>query len=1223
MKKCLSLLLTVCLLLCSAVTVLAQDAPGTGPDDGVVISPLRGFSDGDEIFNTYVRLYVQDEDANAVSGAVYGLYNEYGNLVEQLTTNFSGIAESGQISVDYDYYLEEISTPYGYLPNEGRYDIVLTSLCAPSRVDVYTKSEYIRGYLEVVKTDENGDPLGGCGFEVYRYDNSEYVGTVTTDSSGRATTGMLRYGEYIFHEIYAPEGYAIGSSYYDSVSEQGETAYVYSSSALVSGSLRISKKGNDGHSLSGAVFSIYDADGDWMEDITTNTNGIAISTNLPLGDYYAVEKAAPEGYVPDSDVQHSFTLAYHDQRVTLDLENARAGEPGRVRVVKTDDSGNPLAGVVLELYRTWDDKLLGELTTGEGGAIESDLLIPDEYYLTEKTGLPGYEMATGQFPFTIDGSGATVEIEVENPAVRILGNVTVNKVDENGNPLAGVRLGLYRQDDNLLEELVTSEDGTATSDILNAGSYYIREIAGLEGYLYDEQQYPFEIVDDREIVSVNIENRRITGAVKVIKTDDSGNPIPGVAFGIYPVSPELETEPGEDVPDEEQPPTENDAFTQVEPIMEIVTGEDGTATSDPLYYGDYELRELSAPDGYEMDTTPIPFSITEHGAVLEFEITNPFIIGHVRVNKMNSEGKPLAEALFGVYNAAGQKVAEFTTGEDGTATSGGLVKGLYYLKELAAPEGYVRPDDLLPFEISGHGQVVTLEVKNEPGFANLRIAKTGEDGEALAGVAFDVCRISTGEVVGTMLTDENGIATLTLPLGNYQLRETATAQGYTLMENPVTVLLTEDDGTVEMHLVNRKNAESSEGGRAAVIKMDSETGLPLAGATFGVFSEIDDGKVAEFTTGLAGTAESRTLPHGEYYLLELSAPDGYVLDDAKVYFSIEDGEVAEFEIENAPAPVEPGPAPEPDEDGLLRIIKRGAGGGGAKLEGAVFGIYLSASGQKTGEAITDVTGNAEVRLPQGHFYLKELVAPAGYVVENTTIPFYIDGEGDMVHIEVSNTKGDSGVKVINKNDEDNMIPGSKFDLYDDTTGEKITELVVGEGGAISRGLPPGKYYIVQTHVSEGYRPNEKKHSFTVKEGEITEVVVINDRIKGTVTVHFLRVGDNKVLAGKQTLTDAVGTDYIVWMRTIGYDPLSIDGYTHIKTEYPSIKTLVDGDLDVIVWYEGSGVAVSGPDSGGNPYIPQTGQPFPVGTYAMAAACMAVALMLGTKLYRQRKNEKTG
>lgn len=1218
MKKCLSLLLAVCLLLCSAVTVSAQDAPDTGPDDSVVITPLSGFIDGDEIFYTYVRLYVQDEDGYTVSGAVYGLYDEYGNLVEQLTTNSSGTAESSQISVDCDYYLEELTTPTGYLPNEGRYDIVLTSLCAPSRVDVYAEYEYIRGYLEVVKTDENGDPLGGCVFEVYRYESYDHVDTITTDSSGRATTGQLRYGEYMFYESQAPEGYASGETYYGYVSEQGDTAYVYIQNERESGSVRINKKGNDGRSLAGAVFSIYNKSGNWMEEITTNTNGIAISSDLVLGEYYAVEKTAPDGYIKESETVtlYPFTLTYHGQRVTLNIENQRAGEPGRVRVLKTDDSANPLAGVVFELYRAWDNKLLGQLTTGQDGTAKSDLLIPGEYYLTEKTGLPGYEVATGQFPFTLDGDGATVEVGVENPAVRIFGKVTVNKMDEDGNPLAGVRLGLYCQYDYLLEELVTGEDGTATSGILNAGSYYVREIAGLEGYLYDEQQYPFEIVEDREIVSVTIENHRITGAVKVIKTDDSGNPIPGVVFGIYPHT--AEPKPGED---EEQIAGQSAMPAEAAPIMEIVTGEDGTATSDPLYYGDYELRELSAPDGYEMDSTPIPFSITEQGAVLEFNITNPFIIGRVRVNKSGPEGEPLAGALFGVYNAAGQKIAELTTGEDGGATSGGLVKGLYYLKELAAPEGYVRPDDMLPFEISGHGQVVTLELENTPGFADLRLTKTGEGGEALAGVAFDVYRVSTGEVAGTMLTDENGIAVLTLPLGNYQLRETATAHGYALMENLVSVMLTTDGSTVEIHLVNRKATEQPQGGRAAVIKTDSETGLPLAGATFGIFCEIDDEKVAEFTTGHAGTAESRTLPHGEYYLLELAAPDGYVLNEDKIYFSIEDCEVAQFEIENTPAPAEP--EPEPDENGLLRIVKRGAGGGGAKLEGAVFGIYLSATGQKTGEVVTDVTGNAEVSLPQGHYYLKEPVAPAGYVAVSATIPFYVDGEGDIVHIEVSNAKGDSGLKVINKDDEGTMIPGSKFDLYDETTGEKITELVVGEDGTISRGLQPGKYYINQTYVPEGYRLNEKKHSFTVKDGEITEVVIINDRIKGTVTVHFLRVGDNKVLADKQTLTDAVGTDYIVWMRASGYDPLSIDGYTHVKTEYPSTKKLIDGDLNVVVWYEGGDSAAPGTDGGNNPYIPKTGQPFPVGTYALAAACFALALMLGVKLCRQRKKEKAG
>lgn len=197
----------------------------------------------------------------------------------------------------------------------------------------------------------------------------------------------------------------------------------------------------------------------------------------------------PNPYRLESTPRH-FSISYDGQYYYMDVVNEVDGESGRVKIIKTDDSANPvpLDGVVFDLYRAWDGKKLGTLTTSADGTVESDLLIPGDYYLVEEAGKPGFTAVSGQIAFSIDGSGATVEKTVVNPKERVFGKVKLVKVDDAGNPIPGVSFGIYCvAKDNLLGELVSGEDGTAISGVLNAGDYYLLErccdaIPGYNGY---------------------------------------------------------------------------------------------------------------------------------------------------------------------------------------------------------------------------------------------------------------------------------------------------------------------------------------------------------------------------------------------------------------------------------------------------------------------------------------------------------------------------------------------------------------------------------------------------------------------------------------------------------------------------------------------------------------------------------------------------------------------
>lgn len=1070
----------------SVSDILPEESDAACSTQAIGITPFSGWEDGGNEFYTKIRLTATDRNGNPIEGIVYGLYRTSDNgLVEYLTTNRYGVAESGDVPVDTDYYLLEYSIPAGLQSNPDPKYINLTEICAPSRVDETVVYDMITGNIRVIKTDEDGNPLFGVGFYVYRSDTWTLVDTIYTDSNGEAYTTTLPYGWYELYEFDVPYGMADGGYSSQMIQYDGETHDLYITNYRAYGSAYVYKTGNDGRKIQGAVFSIYRVgDGDeWIEDITTSSSGYAYSSSLPLGDYYIVEKSVSALYELDT-TRHDFSIYYDGQTAYFNLVNNRKEDYGEIKVIKTDDSGNPLSGVVFGVYRSWDGRKLTELTTGADGTAECSL-IPDDYYLVELSGKTGYTMTTGQIPFTIDGPGTTVEKTVINEKIRIFGKVKVIKQDEAGNPIPGVRLGVYCHKGNLLEELVTGADGTATSGVLNEGTgYYVLEHEGVPGHLSDtETRHSFDITQNNVIVSVNVTNPRITGGVKIIKDNGDGQPLSGVVFGIYKGGVKL---------------------------MELTTGADGTATSGTLYYGDdYELRELSTVKGYELIDTLIPFSILEHGVIIEIPVSNPLILGSVTVIKIDAEdipqvqlssysgersqpqGSPLSGAVFGLYNEQGQKIAELTVDETGRATYGGLPKSGYFLKELVSPEGFILLDEIIPFAINEQGENVEITVPNSKGYGTIKIIKYGEN-ETLPGVVFEVYRAANDEKVAELTTGADGTVIQELPLGRYYLLEKSTVSGYLPLNGSVSFALTDAGATVELAIENQKEP-APEGGAIRLTKTDAtdDTKL-LPGAVFGIYRADNDEKVAELVTGSDGTTTGPALPELEkgYYLLELAAPTSYKAITDKIPVTVKNGETTEITVKNYP--VDPAP-----EKGTLEIIKKSDSG--VRLKGAMFGVYRASDDTKITELTTDSDGRAVYDLPEGDFYLKELKCD-GYKLITEKIPFPITA-GETKTVTVTNTPKDTGggsssdpdgmLKIIKKSEDGERLQGAVFGIYKASNNVKVAEVTTNKNGEATYDLPEGDFYLRELKAPTGFKLDADKIGFSISAGATRTITVTN------------------------------------------------------------------------------------------------------------------------------------
>lgn len=1183
-----------------------SDALESAPD----VSLFSDFTGGDATFNTRIVLTVTDRDGNPLEGAVYGLYANDGTFVAELVTGSDGKAESPDVPVDTDYYIVELTPPEGFLPNEGQKEIKLTDVCAPSSIDVTAEYDPITGQIKVIKTDPDGNPLAGTSFYVYDADDySNPVDDITTGEDGTAITKSLPYGEYELYEYAAPEGFSEGGYYgYYTITGQDEIVEATITNYQESGILKITKTGNDGRKIQGAVFSIYNADTDeWVQDATTGSSGYVYVYGLLLGDYYAVEKSVPAPYELD-ETRHSFSLTYDGEYSYLNLTNNVSGESGRLKVIKTDDENNPLSGVVFGLYRSWDSAKLAELTSGEDGTAESGELIPGDYYLLEQTGKEGYTPASGQIPFTIDGSGVTVDKTVINPKIHIFGKVKVIKEDDVGTPIPGVRFGLYCEAGNLLETLTSDEDGTAVSGVLNEGSYYLLEQdSGIEGYQIDAERHPFSITENETVIPVTVVNPRITGSVKVIKTGTDGQPLPGVVFGVY---------------------TE-DGGTE---LCQLTTAEDGTATSGTLFYGSYILQEKSTVDGYELLNTPIPFSILEQDVTVEIPVTNPLILGGVEIQKTDEDGSPLAGAVFGLYSEQGQLMARLTCDEAGRAEYAPLPKGRFYLKELQAPEGFTLPDSMIPFEIATQGQAQKITVENAKGYGTVKVAKTGEGGEPLSGVKFDVIRVSTGETAGELLTDETGAASLELPLGRYELVETATVPGYILLSGSVPFSLTVNGDTVNLPITNRREVEPTP--RQAVLRVVKQaegSNEKLQGAVFGVYL-ADGTKAGSLTTRTDGTAEI-TLNAGNVYLLEEQAPAGYRLNAGKIPAVLKAGQTTEIIVWNAKEDT-------PEKPGTLQIVK--VDGSGKKLQGAVFGIYEDGTDRPVGQLTTDGSGAAMTRLDGGSFYVRELQAPDGYRLNDTPIRFTV-GAGETVTLTVRNDREDEDkpgiLRIIKENEDGDRLKGAVFGIYED--GDKIDEITTDRDGEAEIELDEGDYTIRELEAPRNYERSSKKIRVHITAGKTKEITVENRKkdepAKDTGTLQIVKQAPcgqrlEGAVFGIYRERDGAQADEVTTGRD-GTAEITLDEGRYFLSELVSPAGFqldtqrhpftVKGGVCVTVTVTDEPIQdgpCTPPPSVPDVTIPKTGEPFPALQYGLAALCIVIAALSGAAYCYQRKKK---
>ncbi len=917
---------------------------------------------------------------------------------------------------------------------------------------------------------------------------------------------------------------------------------------------------NEQKRFSGVTFDIYTTEtgeeGTLITSVTTGEDGTTEATELPLGTYYIRERedTVPEGYLVPAQAW-AVVLSEQGSSVYVELENNQ--KPGRISLQKTDEAGNGIPGVVFGVYTDeacqnpayacvseYDLTLTEQqvqIVTGEDGYGETvQWLKAGQYFLKEISGKDGYWQMDMVYSVQT-GKGAIVPLEDSVINERIEGQIRIHKLGETLSgyqdggfvysmvPKAGIMFEIsaaediiavgetepvYRQGD-MIECVVTDQDGYALSQKLPLGTYQVKEITSADGLLIHEgeeeayqktvvlsqpESYEESYIEDTEI----FENYYSNVQISVYKTDADGRQfLEGVLFGLF---------------------TKNDIIAADGRVLaEAGTCiERGRTKADgylhfqsDIPYGEYEIRELEPRLGYAgtTETQGVSFWGGEQSTYLfEYGFKNTMMTGSLKVVKTDAE----------------------TGSAQNPATLKGAVFGLYAAEDIVHPDG-----------------------------------KSG----ILFGKDCTVTDIFGNQV--SMITDENGVCQVgNLYPGKYYIRELMPSEGYLLNQNiyPVEVKAGMDEDTAVLFI-----EESLIKGKIAIRKYSKAEGyeeMPvLAGAVFCVYPTetlcyLEDGSIdyknsvkaitgengsTEMITNEEGEAVSILLPYGTYLVHEEKAPDNHIpAQDFEVTIGSDQTvkNEAGIPVANPSEPLKWEVVTNRQFTVRLTIAKRDSESkilitkpAGFRLYSETLEAYLPMGSEETEIFYTDKTGTAVLPHPltPGKYWLEEVSVPQGYCFLKQKIHFEImqgiaveaAEDSEVTHcyektmtIENIPVKGrievyKQGEVLMGYHAEDGFIyteepvSGTVFsiladeDIFSPETDEmlfekdgivykkdtEIAQIITGEDGtACLEGLPLGRYRIEEREAPRGFVKSGQIHTAVLAwKDSLTRIVTDSDK----------------------------------------------------------------------------------------------------------------------------------
>lgn len=594
------------------------------------------------------------------------------------------------------YRITEIKAPIGYNIDVEQ-KLIEVSIENDAIVELTNTA---KAGLQIKKVDENtGEPLANAKFRITNV-NGQAVGEYITTRTGFINVPELDAGFYIVEETQAPDGYILDNTPKTvEIRENAPTIIEFANKQK--GGIQILKVDEaTGIPLKGAKFRVTTKNGLFIGEYETDRLGHINLPELDNGWYTILEIEAPDGYILDEVKQDVEVTSYKTQIVEF-TNKAKAG----IQIIKRDSvTKEEIKGVQFEVTKI-NGELIGIYMTNAGGLISISDLDEGWYIVTETSTVDGYKIDA--IPRNVEvKSNVPVIVEFENEP---FGTLIIQKIDSvTGKGLAKVKFNITKENGEFVGNFTTDEFGQIKlSKTLTPSTYLVKEISTVDGYKIDNTTQKIDINwGDNKLVQIK---NKPYGSLRITKIDSKTKEnLEGVRY-------RLETEDGE-------------------LVGKYTTDEEGQIFIEKkLEAGIYYLREIDSLDNYVVDTEKHKIEIN-WGKTTTLQLKNTEITGKIQIVKRSSDnnaytgelaGTLLKGATFEVRNEEKEVVAKITTNYDGIATTKELPYGIYKVKEIVAPEYYLKSDREFEVEISENGKVEILEVYNESLKLATSVNKTG------------------------------------------------------------------------------------------------------------------------------------------------------------------------------------------------------------------------------------------------------------------------------------------------------------------------------------------------------------------------------------------------------------------------------------------------------------------------------------------------------------------
>ena len=926
--------------------------------------------------------------------------------------------ENGEIDLSMlppgSYVVTEKSCD-GYVIDEAQRIIELK----PNEDAQFVFTNHIKPSLQLIKLSSDGSRLAGVTFRIAKIEDGSHYLDRTTSSTGEILVSDLEPGVYSVRELSSVQDHIPDDTEHHVELFPGQTSTITLTNDKRP-NLYIHKTDADtGEPIEHTVYLVKGADGHSIAEVETDENGVAVVENLLPGVVEVIEKSVPEPYLLAEDSQMVTLFPNRDRDVYF--QNYKRPT---IEIIKENSiTHDRIENVPFQVWYASNNTATGEYNdlgvfyTDEEGRIvlsDPDLSLRDGWFrVKELEPAPGFALADPdtQEAFIAAGEGHTFRF-----SNRPLSAISVWKYDSetgaaiegavfqvrylsgNTSGTGGTVIGTYR----------TSVNGSFTVTGCKAGTYIIEELSSDGSHVIDTPpQTVYLSGEDQEVVQVYFGNSP-KGSLLIKKVSSADNsPISDVQFFV----------------------TESDGTVVGDSNGYFTTDSAGTILIEGIDPGTtLVVKETRAKDGFLLDDTPQTAQI-KAGQTVTLEFRNQ-PTGQLIIHKLSGDDRktPLEGVQFKITYSDGS----FVDADSGQLSSNGLywsnsagqiilsgLTGTVVVTEVESIPGYtIDPNTQSQTVVINPNDTQELYFYNNP-IGGIEIIKVNasKTSERIPDTTFEIRRMDDA-LVDTITTDRNGRAYLSLEDGSYYALEVEANPDFVLDDTP--------------HYFEVKNGEvttlriKNEANSGILIHKVDTSGEGIYGVKFLLYDE-DRNPIGEFTSDDEGwvyiTADD--LPDGantsgRFYLRELEAAEGYILDEEYKTVYVRPGRTAEIEWVNTAI------------TGQIQIWKKSADDNpingfpaGTPLEGAVFGIYNKANAL-VDTVESDSPGLAVSKpLPLGRYTVKEISSPQFYSVSDEEVTVYLEHEGQIVQVEYLNESVYTNVS-ISKSGYTQVVPGQEI-----------------------------------------------------------------------------------------------------------------------------------------------------------------------------------------------------